>query len=118
MVGRSSVAHQLFHAQIHRRGVVLVDDGNLFGKVFQPHLGDIAVPQEDLPLVRTEVFGHQVEKGALAAAVGADEGGDFPFVKLQVEILQHLLFAVGKGKVFDGKHVIVHSFASTSSTAG
>ena len=118
MVRCSSVAYQLFHAQIHRRGVVLVDDGNFFGEVLKPHPGDIAAPQKDLPLVRTEVFRHQIEKSAFAAAVGADEGGDFPFVQLQIEILQHLLFAVGKGKVFNGKHVIVHSFASTSSAAG
>ena len=95
-----------------------MDDGNFFGEVFQAHPGNIAVPQEDLPLVWTEVFRHQVEKGTLAAAVGANQGGDFSLVKLQVEILQHLLFAVGKGKVFDGKNITGHSFVSTSLTAG
>ena len=114
MVRRPAVAHQLFHAQIHWSRVVLVDDGNLPGKILQAHFGNIAAPQQDFTFVRFQVFGHQVEKSALAAAVGADEGGDFPFVKLQVEVLQHLLSAVGEGKVFDGKHVIVHSFVSTS----
>ena len=118
MVGRPAVANQLFYTQIHRRGVVLVDDGDFFGEVLEPHPGDIAATQKDLTLVRFQVFGHQVEKSAFAAAVGADESGDFSLVKLQVEILQHLLFAVGKGEVFDSKHVIVHSFASTSLTAG
>ena len=117
VVGRPSIAHQLFHAQIHRRRVVLVDDGNFFGKVFQPHSGNIAVPQEDFPFVRTEVFRHQVEQGTLSTAVGSDEGGDFPLVKLQVQILQHLLFAVGKGEVFDGKYITGHSFVSTSSSS-
>ena len=95
-----------------------MDDGNLPGKILEPHPDDIAVPQQDFSFVRLQVFSHQIEQRTLAAAVGPDEGGDFPLVKLQVEVLQHLLFAVGEGKVFDGKHVIVHSFASTSSTTG
>ena len=114
VIGCSSVAHQLFYAQIHRRGVVLVDDRDFFCKVFEPHPDNIAAPQEDFPLVRAEIFRHQVEKSTLSAAVGANQSSDFSLVQLQVEMFQHLLLAVGKGKVFDSKHVIVHSFASTS----
>ena len=59
-----------------------MDDGNLLGKIFQAHIGNIAVPQQDFPFVRPEVLCHEIEQGAFAAAVGPDEGGDFPFVQL------------------------------------
>ena len=61
MVGGPTISHQLLYGQVWGGGVVLVDDGHLFGKVLQPKMGDVLPPELDFPLVWFQIFGHQVE---------------------------------------------------------
>ena len=88
-VGQAAVAHQPLHRQVLRRGVLLVDDGGLPGKVPQGDVPQFRPLQIDTPPVRGQVFGQKLQQGAFSAAVGPHEGGDGPPPDGQGQVTEH-----------------------------
>lgn len=73
-----------------------MDDCCLFCKVFETDRIKIFTAENDLTAVGLEVFRHQIKQRGFAAAVRTDKSGDFAFMKIKGQTLDHLVLAVGK----------------------
>ena len=81
--------HVLLYVHVGEEAVVLKDHSDV--AVLWSHVSDVFAVQVDLAAGRIFQAGQDSQQGTLAAAGGAEEGDQLPFLDLKVDIFQDLL---------------------------
>ena len=105
-VDRLALGHDLEEARVpHDDGVEdrLLVEGEL---VLPQHRDPLAGADDDLPLVRLDLAGENLQKGRLAGAVGADQAVAVARGELDIDVLENDPLAVGKGDIGCADHLL------------